>query len=313
MQHIVLTLFIRILTYESALIPGSTIGKHLRHSLDHYKLLLDAIPQRNTAAKPLQVNYDMRMRQTDMERDPQAALQAFQAAESSLDGAFQQVSLDTPLCLTALTPYRQQLASSFGREVRALASSSPALRADVLLRPFGSSGSWRCTRYTTSVCSRSSLPASSDWTFQTSLALRPARLRSVRTRNRLAMYLRRSWRPAQKRSQRGSSCSRLHEVHSLSLPHRMSSLLLHQFLYFLAASIAFASSARKGWPSDICCGFPLLPQPPLLLQAGPAVLYISALSIALVYYLSVEGSLHARCRLYLARHSLGCCTGPGPG
>ena len=128
----------RILTYESTLIPGSTIGKHLRHTLDHYRLLLESVPPSSSMAGPLEVNYDTRMRLLDMEGDPAVALRSFEEVERLLDAAADRMSLDKPVKLTALTPHHQEFESSFGREVRACVSChsrSPRCQADPLLLP----------------------------------------------------------------------------------------------------------------------------------------------------------------------------------
>lgn len=108
------------MTHESTLIPGSTIGKHLRHTHDHYRILLDAVPSSASMAGPLKVNYDVRTRLLDMEKEPQAALKAFTDIQGVLENAMGKVSLDKPVHLTALTPYRHELGSTFGREVRCL-------------------------------------------------------------------------------------------------------------------------------------------------------------------------------------------------
>lgn len=107
----------RILTHESTLIPGSTIGKHLRHSLDHYRLLLDAVPRTSAAAGVMEVNYDTRVRMVDMETSPQAALGAFKDMDKKLSQAVQAADLDQDIRLTALTPYHQEFGTTFGREV----------------------------------------------------------------------------------------------------------------------------------------------------------------------------------------------------
>ncbi|CAD6577752.1 MAG: hypothetical protein CYPHOPRED_000367, partial [Cyphobasidiales sp. Tagirdzhanova-0007] len=107
----------RILTYESEYIPGSTIGKHLRHSLDHFRLLLDAVPASSNAAAPLQVNYDTRTRLLDMERKPAIALQSFQIMSERLSRVMERTHLDKSVQLSALTPHYQQFESSFGREL----------------------------------------------------------------------------------------------------------------------------------------------------------------------------------------------------
>ena len=118
------SLMTRILTYESEYIPGSTIGKHLRHSLDHFRLLLDAVPASSNAAAPLQVNYDTRTRLLDMERKPAIALQSFQIMSERLSRVMERTHLDKSVQLSALTPHYQQFESSFGREVDLLTRSS---------------------------------------------------------------------------------------------------------------------------------------------------------------------------------------------
>lgn len=108
----------RILSYESKLIPGSTIGKHFRHSLDHYRLLLESVPPSATAAAPLEVNYDVRTRLLDMERDPAVAKKSFEDMDANLSSAVKKTELGKQVNLTALTPHHQELETSFGREVR---------------------------------------------------------------------------------------------------------------------------------------------------------------------------------------------------
>lgn len=107
----------RILTHESTLIPGSTIGKHLRHSLDHYRLLLDAVPSTSAAAGVIEVNYDTRVRMLDMETTPTSALDAFEDMDRKLTHAVESTDLDQDIRLTALTPYHQEFGTTFGREV----------------------------------------------------------------------------------------------------------------------------------------------------------------------------------------------------
>lgn len=113
-----LTSLSRILSHESTLIPGSTIGKHLRHSLDHYRLLLDAVPSTSAAAGVIEVNYDTRVRMVDMETSPNAALNAFEEMDKQLAQCVDQTDLDQDIRLTALTPYHQEFGTTFGREVR---------------------------------------------------------------------------------------------------------------------------------------------------------------------------------------------------
>jgi len=68
-------------------------------------------------AGPLKINYDVRTRLVDMEKDPHAALKAFEDTQTVLDTVVERVSLDKQVDLTALTPHKHELASSFGREL----------------------------------------------------------------------------------------------------------------------------------------------------------------------------------------------------
>lgn len=55
-----------------------------------------------------------------MERDPRTARQCFSDVDDTLSEIRENVSLDHPLRLSALTPIKQDLSSSFGREVHGL-------------------------------------------------------------------------------------------------------------------------------------------------------------------------------------------------
>jgi hypothetical protein len=85
--------------------------------LDHYRLLLDAIPTSNAAAGMIEVNYDTRMRMQDMEKNPKVALSAFKEMEGKVVKAVAATDLDQDIRLTALTPYHQEFGTTFGREV----------------------------------------------------------------------------------------------------------------------------------------------------------------------------------------------------
>ncbi|KAJ6604320.1 hypothetical protein DFH09DRAFT_1242342 [Mycena vulgaris] len=92
------------LTVHSQYLPGSTIGKHLRHSRDHFELLLECIkspPIRNT---PME-------QQRDAARN--ALLETIRHLEEIVPGA----DPSTPLTLQAVTPYLQEFDTSFGREL----------------------------------------------------------------------------------------------------------------------------------------------------------------------------------------------------
>ncbi|KAF8587307.1 hypothetical protein K439DRAFT_1630802 [Ramaria rubella] len=119
------------LTYESRLIPGSTIGKHLRHARDHFELLLQSI----NSPPPFILSYDKRMRNTPMETSLQAAREAFSSTITQLENLLaaceedsdqgkgfmiingRRMNLDEPMTLNAVTPDMQALQTSFGREL----------------------------------------------------------------------------------------------------------------------------------------------------------------------------------------------------
>jgi hypothetical protein len=85
--------------------------------LDHYRLLLDAVPSTSAAAGVIEVNYDTRVRMVDMETSPSAALNAFEEMDKQLAQCVDQTDLDQDIRLTALTPYHQEFGTTFGREV----------------------------------------------------------------------------------------------------------------------------------------------------------------------------------------------------
>ncbi|GBE78107.1 hypothetical protein BKA93DRAFT_784268 [Sparassis latifolia] len=101
------------LTAQSRFIPGSTIGKHLRHARDHFALLLDSV----SSAPPLILNYDIRLRNTPMESSRQAAKEALGKVVARLEKVVPQTKLELPITLHAVTPYPQVLETTFGREL----------------------------------------------------------------------------------------------------------------------------------------------------------------------------------------------------
>lgn len=59
-------------------LPGffnASVGSHMRHSVDHFRILINAIDGSSDPASKI-VNYDERKRNTDIEFDPNAALTA---------------------------------------------------------------------------------------------------------------------------------------------------------------------------------------------------------------------------------------------
>jgi hypothetical protein len=55
-------------TGVSRVLDGGTVGKHLRHTLDHYRAIVRAVREGGV------IDYDRREREVPMERDRQAAL-----------------------------------------------------------------------------------------------------------------------------------------------------------------------------------------------------------------------------------------------
>ncbi|KAI0374434.1 hypothetical protein BV20DRAFT_936190 [Pilatotrama ljubarskyi] len=101
------------LTTHSNYIPGSTIGKHLRHARDHFVLLLDAI----STPAPHVLSYDKRARNTPMESNRKAAMDALNDAIARLHEVVPTARMAEPITLHAVTPYPQVLETSFGREL----------------------------------------------------------------------------------------------------------------------------------------------------------------------------------------------------
>lgn len=101
------------LTVNSQYLPGSTIGKHLRHARDHFTLLLDSVSQ----SSPYTMSYDVRIRNTPMETSRAGAKAALLETLSQLDAVVPNVKFDEPIQLQAITPYLHEFQSTFGREL----------------------------------------------------------------------------------------------------------------------------------------------------------------------------------------------------
>ncbi|KAJ6574775.1 hypothetical protein B0H19DRAFT_1125721 [Mycena capillaripes] len=101
------------LTVHSQYLPGSTIGKHLRHSRDHFELLLECIK----SPPPHILSYDVRIRNTPMEQDRDAARSALFETIKHLEEVVPGADPSTPLTLQAVTPFLQEFDTSFGREL----------------------------------------------------------------------------------------------------------------------------------------------------------------------------------------------------
>ncbi|EIN13612.1 hypothetical protein PUNSTDRAFT_48554 [Punctularia strigosozonata HHB-11173 SS5] len=101
------------LTTHSQYLPGSTIGKHLRHASDHFNSLTDSWAQE----PPRIMSYDTRKRGTAMESNLLAASEALKQCISQLEDVVPKAAMDAPITLQAITPYPQTVQTSFGREL----------------------------------------------------------------------------------------------------------------------------------------------------------------------------------------------------
>ncbi|EJF66470.1 hypothetical protein BD309DRAFT_419438 [Dichomitus squalens] len=101
------------LTTHSNYIPGSTIGKHLRHAKDHFTLLLDAVSQ----PTPHVLNYDKRARNTPMESSRTAARDSLNDCIAQLHKVVPNAKWSGPITLHAVTPFPQVMETTFGREL----------------------------------------------------------------------------------------------------------------------------------------------------------------------------------------------------
>ncbi|GAA5962144.1 hypothetical protein JCM21900_006981 [Sporobolomyces salmonicolor] len=112
------------LQHPSKLSSGSTIGKHLRHLHDHYRLLLDSLSSAAAAAAPssaaLRVNYDVRQRDGSAESSHAAALESFEALRARLERETDQgraVDPARPVRLEAVTPVVVEVGTTWAREL----------------------------------------------------------------------------------------------------------------------------------------------------------------------------------------------------
>lgn len=98
---------------DSRLLAGGTIGKHLRHCLDHYKAALDG--RRDGAV----VQYDRRERGGDIEHDRSAALDEILTLRNRLAGV-READLADPMRVRFMITgdgAESEFETTFGREV----------------------------------------------------------------------------------------------------------------------------------------------------------------------------------------------------
>ncbi|KAF9073848.1 hypothetical protein BDP27DRAFT_1318262 [Rhodocollybia butyracea] len=101
------------LTVSSEYLPGSTIGKHLRHAREHFELLLTCI----TSPPPYVLNYDVRIRNTPMETSRAAARTALLETIQRLQDVVPTSNWNEPVTLNAVTPFPQTFQTTFAREL----------------------------------------------------------------------------------------------------------------------------------------------------------------------------------------------------
>ncbi|KAJ3750064.1 hypothetical protein DFH05DRAFT_1465821 [Lentinula detonsa] len=101
------------LVVTSKFLPGSTIGKHLRHARDHFELLINCI----TSPPPYVLNYDVRSRNTPMETSRGAARSALLETIQRLQDVVPTSNWNAPITLNAVTPFPQTFQTTFAREL----------------------------------------------------------------------------------------------------------------------------------------------------------------------------------------------------
>jgi uncharacterized damage-inducible protein DinB len=95
----------------SQVLPGGTIGKHIRHALDHFRAALDG--------RADVIDYDHRERDVPMETSPAAALQAIDDLCQQL-AAIDQAQLQQPVRVRIMlsgSGDEAELTSTLGREL----------------------------------------------------------------------------------------------------------------------------------------------------------------------------------------------------
>lgn len=98
---------------ESRAVHGGTIGKHIRHSLDHFRACLDSVGPGAVA------DYDQRERNVPMETDPARALEAIASIRARL-GTICDESLQAPVRVRVMLSgdgVYAELRSTLGREL----------------------------------------------------------------------------------------------------------------------------------------------------------------------------------------------------
>jgi len=101
------------LTVQSSFMPGSTIGKHLRHARDHFVLLIACILNH----PPRVLSYDTRIRDTPMETSRADARTALMDTIKQLEKVIPTTNFQEQISLHAITPHLHSFQTTIGREL----------------------------------------------------------------------------------------------------------------------------------------------------------------------------------------------------
>jgi len=101
------------LTVQSKFMPGSTIGKHLRHARDHFVLLIACILN----PPPRVLSYDTRIRDTPMETSRADARTALMDTIKQLEKVIPTTNFQEQISLHAVTPHLHSFQTTIGREL----------------------------------------------------------------------------------------------------------------------------------------------------------------------------------------------------
>jgi len=103
------------MAYPSKSLPGGTIGKHIRHSVEHFNLLLKAVSE-GPPGGPHVLSYDVRSRNIPMETSSKVAREELQNVIQQLHSSISTVPLEDSITLHAVTPFPAVMQTTFGRE-----------------------------------------------------------------------------------------------------------------------------------------------------------------------------------------------------
>jgi uncharacterized damage-inducible protein DinB len=100
-------------TRESRTMKGGTVGKHVRHTLDHFRAAIDG------HSRGVPIEYDRRERDVPMEKEPRAAITAIDDLVRAVQG-FDAADLASPVRVSVMLTgdgVLAQLGSTLGREL----------------------------------------------------------------------------------------------------------------------------------------------------------------------------------------------------